>query len=85
MVPCPVFPPPHGMGGYDAPCGGGMYVCKYVHMYAWMYVSIYVCMYACMHVCMYACMYVCIFISIYMLHAFLYDSVCVRTRIYTDM
>ena len=38
----------------------------------------YVCMYACMHVCM----YIYIFISIYMLHAFLYDSVCVRTHTY---
>ena len=28
MVPCPVFPPPHGMGGwYDAPV---VVVCMYV-------------------------------------------------------
>ena len=35
MVPCPVFPPPHGMWGYDAP------VVVYIHMYIQTYLSTY--------------------------------------------
>ena len=88
-------PTPMGWGGYDAPvvvvC---MYVCNVMqsnamqcnvmscHVMLCMYVC-NVCMYACMDVCIYVFIYVCIFISIYMLHAFLYDSVCVRTHTYT--
>ena len=36
MVPCPVFPPPHGMGGYDAP------VVVYIHTYIPTYLPTYI-------------------------------------------
>ena len=63
---------------------GLLYTYLDINMYVCMYACMHVCMDVCMYVCLYVCMYVCIFIfiSIYMLHAFPYDSVCVRTPIY---
>ena len=80
MVPCPVFPPPHGIGGYDAP------VVVYIHIYIHTYLPTYLHTYIHTHIYIYIYLYIYIYIYIYIhIHIHIYTHTHIHTYTHTDI